>query len=119
VIRKPTTKRPSKKAVSKTKIDVDHPFKCPFEGCDFQCAKFQGIGGHRSKRHKGLNPDYGAKMLIRARRSDERLALKQAKEQYLEKYGDANVTKIMELKKMKKQILKTMKQNKEIAAPTQ
>jgi hypothetical protein len=109
MIRKPTTKRKSKKAVSKTKIDVDHPFKCPFEGCDFQCAKFQGLGGHRSNRHNGLNPNYRAKMLVRARRSDERLALKQAKEQYLEKYGDANVTKYIELKKMTNQILKTIK----------
>ena len=48
-------------------------------------------------------------MLVRARRSDERLALKQAKEQYLEKYGDANVTKYIELKKMRDQILKTIK----------
>lgn len=56
----------------------DGYFKCPH--CPRRFAKFQSLGGHKSKAHAGQSVEYAKKMRIRDARTDKRMLLQEAKE---------------------------------------
>jgi hypothetical protein len=80
---KPSEKSPKKvgqpvvKAKSKTITKGDgSPTVCPF--CPATFAKSQSLGGHVSKKHRGMSNKYANKMQVRDRRTPKRQLLREA-----------------------------------------
>ena len=66
----------------------DRYFKCPH--CPRRFAKFQSLGGHKSKAHAGQSLEYAAKMRIREARIEKRMLLQEAKDILKQRHDGIN-----------------------------